>query len=329
MKLQKQNYWAYYVALVIIGGVLLFFSMNHPVRKGGLYGVVESPKVRLNHPRKATVMKVSVVPGQKVNKGEVLMELGSEAVDDDLERIAYREKQLTTELEQELFQLQIEQKEFELEVLQDEQEWTQEKREIEASLSRDRTLLNKFSGSQPKDTLGADWRIQYLDDIIKSKQTEVKLKQGLLEQKKQLMQIAYKARNEELLLEKQRLIQEKQSLTLVAPASGTVDNVYFMEGQTADAFTDLLSLLPDENKYVRAYVTEQTAQLPEFTSVTVQSVLNKEKTTPATYIGSGGVELLPAQIQDSPVQLSGKEIFFRLENTEGWLQGEKVMILVQ
>lgn len=329
MKRLRQNYWAYYLALTLFCGVLLFFSLNHPVRKGGLYGVVESPKVRLNHPRKVSLLKVAVSPGQKVEKGDLLMELRSEAVEDELQAITFREKQLESEMQQEVFQLQIEQKEFELKVLQDEQEFTQEKRSVEAALARDKSWLEKFSGKTGSDTLRAeDWRISYFNEIIASRQAEIRLKQDLLLKKKELIESTYQARKNELMVEKQRLTKEAGSLRLVAPAAGTIDNVYFMEGQTADSFSDLLTLLPEGNKYIRAYITEQTAYLPEFTQVRVQSVLTPGKETTATFVGSGGVEILPAQIQDSPLQLSGKEVFFKMDHTQGWLQGEKVLIVV-
>ena len=329
MSQRKQNYWGFYIALVILGGVLLFFSLRHPVRKGNLYGVVESPKVRLNHPRKVAVLKVTVSPGQKVQRGDLLMQLSSDAVTDDLQTLAFREKQLESDLDREVFQLEIEEEELQLELLQAGQIRTQEKKEIEMALARDQLWIKNFATTAARDTVrSVDWRLAQIEEIYQSKQAEIRLKQTLLHKKKQLVEISYLARKEELMMEKERLLQEKASLMLMAPASGTIDNVYFMEGQTADAFTNLLSLLPDENKYIRAYITEQTSADESFSKVEVQSILNREKATTAVYIGSGGVELLPAQIQDAPVQLSGKEVFFKLDNAEGWLQGEKVMIIL-
>ena len=329
MSQRKQNYWGFYIALLILGGVLLFFSLRHPVRKGNLYGVVESPKVRLNHPRKVAVVKVNVSPGQKVQRGDLLMQLNSDAVNDDLQTLAFREKQLESDLDREVFQLEIEERELQLELLQAGQARTQEKQEIEIALARDQLWIENFATSTTQDSVrSVDWRLGHIEEIYQSKQAEVTLKQTLLQKKKQLVEVSYLARKEELMMEKERLLQEKSSLMLMAPASGTIDNVYFMEGQTADAFTDLLSLLPDENKYIRAYITEQTSADESFSTVEVQSILNREKVTSAVYIGSGGVELLPTQIQDAPVQLSGKEVFFKLDDTEGWLQGEIVMIIL-
>lgn len=329
MSQRKQNYWGFYIALLILAGVLLFFSLRHPVRKGNLYGVVESPKVRLNHPRKVAVLKVNVSPGQKVQRGDLLMQLNSDAVNDDLQTIAFREKQIESELDREVFQLEIEERELQLELLQAGQIRAQEKQELEIAQARDHLWIENFATSTTQDSVRSiDWRLAHIEEIYQSKQAEVTLKQTLLQKKKQLVEDSYLARKEELMMEKERLLQEKSSLMLMAPASGTIDNVYFMEGQTADAFTDLLSLLPDENKYIRAYITEQTSADESFSIVEVQSILNREKVTTAVYVGSGGVELLPTQIQDAPVQLSGKEVFFKLDDTEGWLQGEKVMIIL-
>lgn len=326
---KKQNYYAFYVAIALVAAVLVYFSADHPIRKSNLYGIVESPKVRLNHPRKSVVELVNVAPGQKVEKGAVLMQLRSDAISDDLQKAAYREKQLLADREKEMFELEIQGNELALELVQHKRRWEQEKAELELARRRDDSWLQNFAGVTPPDTGRVlQWKIEMLDNEYKSRVAEIKLRQELLAKRKQLQESTFLSRKEALEVETANLKAEEASLVLRAPASGTVDNVYFMEGQTADGFSDLITLLPDENKYVRAYLTQQSAYTGDFSRVVVQSALDAGKTTSASYIGFGGVELLPLQIQEMAVQQSGKEIFFKLDTTEGWLQGEKVMILV-
>ena len=329
MSSKQQNYYAFYVAIALLAVVLIYFSTDHPVRKANLYGIVESPKVRLNHPRKVIVLEVNVTPGKKVEKGDMLMRLQSDAITNDLQNLAYRERQLEADKEKELFEFEIQKNTLDLELFQARAEWEQAKKELELSLARDATWLKNFSNLEVRDTTTSTaWKAGLIEQTYQSKLAENKLKQSLLAKRRLLQVAAFETQREELLLEKERLEAEKASLTLRAPASGTVDNVFFMEGQTADGFSDLLSLLPDENKFVRAYITDQTSVTSSFSTVIVQSALESEKSTTATYVGSGGVEVLPLLMQQSPIQQSGKEVFFKLESTEGWLQGEKVMILM-
>ncbi|WP_416867686.1 MAG: HlyD family secretion protein [Imperialibacter sp.] len=329
MSIPKQNYYAFYITIVLLAGALLYFSLDYPVRKANLYGVVESPKVRLNHPRKAVILEVNVTPGQKVEKGAVLMRLESQAILDDLQDLAYKEGKLEATSEKELFEFEIEKNELALELQQEHTKRDQAIAEIRMEENRDASWLKNFTTAEAKDTTSAAaWKLEIIEQNFEASLSENKLKQSLLLKKRQLQVKAVEASREELLHEKQRLEAENASLVLLAPASGIVDNVYFMEGQTADGFSDLLSLLPDENKFVRAYITDQTNIVGDLSRVVVQSALETDKKTTATYIGSGGVEVLPAMMQQLPVQQSGKEIFFKLDNTKGWLQGEKVMILV-
>lgn len=328
MSSKQQNYYGFYVAIALLAVVLIYFSTDHPVRKANMYGVVESPKVRLNHPRKVVVLEVNVTPGKKVAKGDMLMRLQSDAITNDLQSLAYRERQLEADKEKELFEFEIQKNTLDLELFQARAEWEQARKELELTLARDATWLKNFSTLEVRDTTTSSaWKAGLIEQTYQSKVAENKLKQSLLVKRRRLQVAAFETQKEELQLEKERLQAEKESLTLRAPASGTIDNVFFMEGQTADGFSDLLSLLPDENKFVRAYITDQTTVTSNFSTVMVQSALEPEKSTTATYVGSGGVEVLPLLMQQSPIQQSGKEIFFRLDSTEGWLQGEKVMIL--
>jgi len=300
MNKQRQNYYPFYLALFFLAATLAYFSLKHPLRKANLYGIVESPKISIDHPRKVFIEKVQVSPGQRVTKGMLLMELSSVAIEDDLESVAFTERQLEAIQEKEVYEVEIEKNELNLQLLQEKMAWEQGKRELALATKRDDIWLKDFSSKSQPDSLSPSfWQAGLLDEEYRSKLAEIDLRQKLLRKKRQLLESTFKAGKAELELKRQRLLTEKASLQLKAPAGGTIDNVYFMEGQTAEGFSELLSLLPDDNKFVRAYVTEQRDFDVSFTDVLVQS----------------------------QVQLSGKEIFFKLDSSEGWLHGEKVMIL--
>jgi len=324
----SQNYYAFYIVLALLAGALVYFSLEHPMRKANLFGVVESPKISIDHPRKALIESVKVSPGQRVTEGETLMELSSIAIEDDLESLAFAGRQMEANQEKEVYEVEIEKNELALAFLQEKMKWEQASRELEMSVKRDEVWLKDISATSQPDSLSASyWKATLLNEEYKSKLAELELREKLLNKKKQLLESTFEAGKEELEIRNRRLLAEKTSLQIKAPASGTVDNVYFMEGQTAEGFSELLSLLPDENKFVRAYITEQNDFNVNFTEVVVQSSLDAGKTSVARYVGSGGVDILPVQLQLSQVQQSGKEIFFKLDSSEGWLQGEKVMIM--
>jgi HlyD family secretion protein len=330
MSTHKQNYYAFYITIALLAAVLVYLSTDAPIRKANLYGVVESPKIRLNHPRKVVIQEINITPGQKVKKGAVLMTLESQAIVEDLQKLVYAGQQLEAKAEKELLEFEIEQHELQLALKREETKWQQAVSGLKMSEERDLSWLKTFSEVTPADTSDAvNWQLKVIMDDYQSEVAEIQLKQSLLSKRRQLQIKAQEAEKEELFHVKQQLEAEKTSLVLKAPADGIIDNIYFMPGQTAEGFSDLLSLLPDENKFVRAYITDQTSAAGNLTRVVVQSSLEADKRTTATYVGSGGVDVLPAMLQQSPVQQSGKEVFFKLDNTEGWLQGEKVMILVQ
>ncbi len=327
MSSQKQNYHVYYFTIGLLAAGLLYFSVDYPVRRANLYGFVESPKVRLSHPRKTVILEVNVTPGQKVEKGAVLMRLASETILDDLQKLAYREIQLNASAEKERFEFEIQRKELALEEQRASAIRAQEMTTLKTAEERDASWLKNFSETAKNDTI-TSWKAELIEDAYLAKISEIRLKQSLLIKRSQFQSKAVEASREELANEKRRLEEERASLTLVAPASGIVDNVHFMPGQTAEGFSDLLSLLPDENKFVRGYITDQTVFDGNISDVVIQSALEPRKETTATYVGSGGVEVLPPTIQQSHIQQSGKVVFFKLDNTEGWLQGEKVIILM-
>lgn len=321
----------FYIFIGIFFVAMIFISLKF--FRGSAHtsvGIAYAKEYMINAEKSALVKTVNVVPGQEVKAGDKLIDLTSEALEIEIEKLDNRIKVLRQERGEknklaasEIAYMKAEQgveiEEINASIKEAESEY-QLNRELtkEFAASRDTTR----SANNPLDVKINSLRKQRgkleeavaikVKDILQDSEADQQMLQnqiGLLEQELTLLK------------------GERSKLTKLAEADGVVGNVYVKSGQQVEAFAPLLSVNPKFPAMVVGYMVGKKETLAVGSPVIVKSYEHKDVEIAGKVIGYGSVVELPQILQKSTaVKAFGREVFIEVMAGNGLATGEKVLI---
>lgn len=321
----------YYIFIGVFFVTMIFVSLKF--FRGSAHtsvGIAYSREYSINAEKSAMILAVNVVPGQEVKAGDKLVELTSQQLEIDIEKLNNRIQILHQEQGEksklaasEIAFMKAEQgvaiEEINAAIDEAESEYELNiklTKEFAASSDTSRSKNNPLdvkinSLRKQKQKLGEAVAIKE-KDIIQESETE-----------KQLIQ------NQIVLLEQDLALlkQERKKLTKYAEADGVVGNVYVKAGQQVNAFTNVLSVNPKYPSMVIGYLVGKKDEIAVGSAVTVRSYEDKRVEISGKVIGYGSVVELPLILQKSTaVKAFGREVFIEVAPGNGLASGEKVLI---
>ena len=296
-------------------------------------GITEAKEYRINSEKSSLVKSVYVVPGRQVKAGDALVELTSNELEIDIDKLSNRIIVLKSEQQEKSKLVESEiayvkaQHGITIEEIDTDIGQLKSRIELNRNLTREfisrsdttalslsqnpqQTKLNSLQQQKLKHSRAMDIKIE---EIRQENTTE----QSLL-----VNQIRLLERELELLLE------EKKKLSKFATTEGVVENVYVKEGEQVDAFTPLLSVNPVRPSTVVGYLVGKKFNIPAIgSSVTVSSYDHRSVSVTGKVIGYGSVSELPEILQKSTaVKAFGREVFIEISLENNFANGEKVLI---
>jgi len=293
-------------------------------------GIAYSKEYKINSEKSALVKLINVVPGQEVKTGDKLVELTSQSLEIDIEKLQNRisilieEKSEKTKLAaSKIAYIKAEQgvdiEEINASIKQAESEYQLNRKltkEFSAPTDTTRDVNNPLDvkiGSLKKQRTKLEEAIAIkVKDILQESETDKQLLQNqidLLKQELELHQV------------------ERSKLTKYAEADGVVGNVFVKTGQQVEGFAPLLSVNPQFPAMVIGYMVGKKESLAVGAKVTVLSYEHKDVQIDGKVIGFGSVVELPQILQKSTaVKAFGREIFIEVTAGNGLATGEKVLI---
>jgi len=296
-------------------------------------GITEAKEYRINSEKSSLVKSVYVVPGRQVKAGDALVELTSNELEIDIDKLSNRIIVLKSEQQEKSKLVESEiayvkaQHGITIEEIDTDIGQLKSRIELNRNLTREfisRSDTTALSLSQnPQQTKLNSLQQQKLKHIraMDIKIEEIR-QENTTEQSLLVNQIRLLERELELLLE------EKKKLSKFATTEGVVENVYVKEGEQVDAFTPLLSVNPVRPSTVVGYLVGKKFNIPAIgSSVTVSSYDHRSVSVTGKVIGYGSVSELPEILQKSTaVKAFGREVFIEISLENNFANGEKVLI---
>lgn len=325
--------WFYgFVGLMFLG--MLYISGRFFKGSGNSsIGITQAKEYKINSEKSSLVKTVHVVPGRQVKAGDVLVELTSNELEIDIDKLSNRITVLKSEqleksklVESEIAYVKAEHS-ITIEEIDTDIEQIKSRIELNRNLTREFTTGNDTTSvslsQNPQQTKLKSLQQQKLKH---SRAMDIKIEdirqENTTEQSLLVNQIRLLERELELLLE------EKKKLSKFATTDGVVENVYVKDGEQVDSFTPLLSVNPVRPSTVVGYLVGKKFNIPPIGSaVTVSSYDHRSVSVGGKVIGYGSVSELPEILQKSTaVKAFGREIFIEIALENNFANGEKVLI---
>jgi HlyD family secretion protein len=322
----------FYIFIGLLFATMLFVSARFFKGSGdSSVGITQSREHKINSEKASLVKTVHVVPGQQVKAGDLLIELTSQELEIQIDKLVNRIAVLKSEQKE-----KAKLTDSKIAFIKAESGIAIEELESDIVKIRSELKMNKELTSQ----------FTSLDTTTNPQEPE-KLRIGSLDQQKsrhrQAMDIRIKDILQEASTDQSQLINqiklqerelellydERKHLSKFSLSEGVVENIFVKAGEQVEAFTGLLSVNPVHPTTVVAYLVGKKSDF--FTvgaQVTVSSYDHRSVTSvQGKVIGFGSVNELPAILQKSTaVKAFGREVFIEIAPDNNLANGEKVLI---
>ena len=324
------NWFYILIAFLFVG--MLFISLRFfKGSSDSTVGITYAKEYKITSEKSALVKSVRVVPGQQIRAGELLIELQSNGLEIDIEKITNRIAVLKSE---QVEKSKLVRSEIELITAQNSielQEIDSEIAQLKSEMNLNQYLTKEFTT---------------LDTVIDEARSPQLLKVNSLAEQKKMRNQARDIKIKDILLENtteqsilknqiglferelELMVDEKKALTKIASADGVVESVLIKSGEQVDAFSPLLSINPKHPTTVIGYLIGKNEEnLPVGAVVEVASYAYRNTKVSGTVIGYGSVVQLPEILQKSTaVNAFGREVFIEITSHNVFAAGEKVLI---
>ncbi len=324
----------YVVAILAIGGIVKLFDVNQ-VKQMRFYGFTENDASTINYERNLFVKKIYVVPGQRVEKGALLLEATDSRLAVENNGLGY-EKQIIDFDEQE----NINRIAYKLSELKIEKSTKLSEVNTAIHLLKDQIDLNKslYSGLKSlkvEEGKYHDPKEKELAHLIHQKQAIIQrynqaiaLQKKLIEQTKKPNEVKKKMLDEQIASTENQL----RHMSVYAPYSGVIGSILCKENEYIPAYQDLFELHKMRPTIIKGYSLEG-----RLNGIKIGAKVEIQSTRNPAYKIVGEVTGLGSQIVEIPERLRkfrdfkiyGQEIIIRVPEENELLQNEKVLILVQ
>ncbi|MBK8701718.1 MAG: biotin/lipoyl-binding protein [Saprospiraceae bacterium] len=291
------------------------------------YGYAENKETQLSIDESSIVTRILVSSGERVKKGQVLMELNADKIDRDLINL-----DLSTQ-ERKLEQL-VSQKEILASIEKTRAEKEEKYGELKRELDIEESKLVYHRAMLAKDTSATITSGPIVAKIAAIKKEMAALDMIYTRQIEALNDVlrASSPGNAEIAAiqnNKNYLIREKQKLKITAPFDGIVGNVNCKESERVPSHNTLISFYESQPSTAVGYVHESLSLSVNIgDSLWVKSMMHAENVAVGVVTGKGHrIVEIPERMRKIPeYKTYGMEVFIRLTAGNAFLQKEAVGI---
>lgn len=328
---RKFNIFYIIIALAFIS----LLTINNRYFKGSssFLGVTYAKQYKISNEKISVIEAIHVVPGQRVNEGDLLIELESPELTLDIAKLNKEIELLRSEKLEKVKLLESELKLFDSEKKIIQGDINADIQLIEQEIELNRSITEQILASTGKgissDSLSSlRLKIKSIEEKGLLKLDAVDIKVQDLEQDHSFDQSQIQAKIELAQQELDWRLKEETNLNKYAPFSGVIENVYVKSGEYVEAFSSLVSVNPEHPTSVVGYLVgkkERDKILGE--KVVVRSLEHPNIEIPGTIIGFGSVTSVPEVLQKSTtVKAFGLEVFIEISEENIFPVGEKIIV---
>lgn len=320
--------WFYPLIGLLFVAMLYVNSSFFKGSSGMMVGITRAKEHKIIAEKSSLVKAVHVVPGKQVKKGDLLLELTSDALEIDITKLKNKIALMATEADDRDHLLESEIAYVKAQTAIEINEIDTDIEEIRSELELNRSLNRELKISSSDSVINPS--LQRIAALETQKTRLTRAMELKIEDLKQRSRTSGKQEDNQLALLRQELTLlelERGKLSKYSSQDGVVESVYVKEGEQVEAYTPLLSVDPVRPANVVGYLSGRKMHLKIGDSVLVSSYGSKSGAVEGSVIGFGAVAALPDILQKSTAERAfGQEVFIEITDANAFAIGEKVLI---
>lgn len=324
-----------HIAAIIAGIVLIAsfsFRMNSTII---FYGFAENKETQINMGNPIEVSKIHVNTGQKVKKGDVILDVFSSILPVKINNVTYSIEELTTKYS-------IWKNDLEGRIAKSTLLLNEKKSKIEAEIAQNYAQLDKnkklaktLKSIELNNTTNSDI-VNPIMIRINDLKKELKFATDILTTQINNLKTERYAPNNPLLsrikiLEKELNYyqQKKEKETILAPSNGLIGNIHCKRGEKISSFTPLVTFYEESPTLVVGYIHEDL-----LLKVNIKDTITVFSTSRPDIRNTGVIKTLGSRIIEIPPRIRkikefktfGREVIIEIPPENPFLQKEKVTL---
>lgn len=322
---------------IIIVWVVAFIALvllmaNLKKETTDFHGIADAREIILNNSNSVEVKKIHVLPGQAIKKGELVVELYCQELEEKIGEIKQDLAELKAQKVSDSGSIKSEISQLRAERAEKISEFNTLIAELETKLKLNNELASELKSINSKNaqnrsvTNNLQTRIQGLKNDLKLQTQEIDIQiQQLQSRSKSPINLQVKSYEDELA----KLENEIKKIQMISPIDGVIGSVNFKEGESVSSFTPIVTLHPKSPSYVNGYINENVYNRVEIgQSVEVISLTGRGKRIKGTVVGVGSRMIeFPLRMWKRPdLSMWGREVQIKIPEVNDLLLGEKVLV---
>ncbi len=319
----------YWLILPILAWFCYSLMLGFSNKASNFFGYTENNETQINLDFSAVVSKIHIIPGQKVKKGDLLMEMDKKSLDKEIDNfnqsIAIVNNKNNIQAAEIITNIQKIKSDKETKVQALKNEIAVE----EAKITYNRSLLSPNAASQVesfKTIHPSEEKIASLKKDIAAIETSTI---SLLDSYNSLL-TKMKSTNVEtknFVINKEYIIQEKNKLKIIAPFDGLIGSINVKNSEFVQAYATLVSFYEQSPVNVIGYINESlSVNINIGDSVLVKSILHPSNIAKGVVTAKGHrIIEIPERLRKIPeYKTYGMEVFITIPRNNNFLQKETV-----
>jgi len=336
MKRFKLLYLLWFISVIVI----ILLSNTEQLETYQFFGIAESNEVIVNFENSVEIKNIYVVPGQKITKGLLLLELDQPELSLSLNEIKHQLSEFT-------FQQKIETNNIRTQIKELDAQKTAKKNAIHSEIKqlKSQHALNKRLTSELKSIMQTDivsnetnktaisspiqLKIESLEEELEMSVQQIDIRIKSLKKMLDADKNPLSAKIESLKKELELLSTAKKKLLIYSENNGLIGSVHFKRGEIVSPFVPILTIYTQSPSYVKGFIHENVYNsISVDENVTVFSLTGNTVFSDGIVVGVGSrIIEFPERLRKRPeIKIWGREVQIKISENNKFLLGEKVMI---
>ncbi len=322
-----------YCSLPVAAFALFQLGQNFGAASEAFFGFAENKETQINLPHAATVARIGVAAGQFVRKGQVLAEVERSELDLKMSEVEHGIARLESQKAIDRAGLQAELGRLRAQKTEKTAQTERAIAELRTKLAQNESLVRGLK-SRPADEKSRslsspiELQIQSMRDELRLALAPIDIEIRRIEAETRSAD-PVQSQIAQLRSEQKMVGQQRERLTITAPADGLIGAINCKIGENLPAFTALFSFYEQNPNQIIAFVHESMMlEVRVGDSMRVASILRPEQTCAAAVSGLGHrIVEIPERLRKIPeIRSFGREVLLQIAPENGFLQNEKVFV---
>lgn len=296
-------------------------------------GIAESDELEVSYPSPVEIRDISVVPGQEVYEGELLIIVESPELDTRIETVGFQLEEIKARVNISAKETIAQIEQIESQTATKVIDINSQIAQLDAQFQLNKDLTTGLKSINSNQAISDNqnpikMRILSLKEELSLYQESANTRISQLKAGLNSEQNPYEVQVKNLVDELRSLNNEKQKLTSYATISGVIGSINFAKGEKVSPYSPILAIYSKSPSFVKGYLHESVSQNINIgDQLEVQSQQNSNSVS-GTVIGVGSrIIEFPLRLRKNPdVAIWGREVQINIPGDNGFLLGEKVII---